>query len=106
MLEIILIPTLIVLAIGLVLGAVLGVADKFLKVAMDERLETLIKLLPGFNCGACGNPGCAGHAESILAGKGKIRGCKPMKDEQEVAIREYLANAPDADGNLPDLSKL
>ncbi|MCL1997070.1 MAG: hypothetical protein FWG63_12795 [Defluviitaleaceae bacterium] len=106
MIQTIFIPILIVLAIGLVLGAVLGVADKFLKVALDERLETLIKLLPGFNCGACGNPGCAGHAQSILAGTGKIRGCKPMKDEQEAAIREYLAKAPDAEGNLPDLSKL
>ena len=100
------VPTVIVLTIGLVLGAVLGVADKFLKVAMDERLETLIKLLPGFNCGACGNPGCAGHAATILAGTGKIRGCKPMKDEQEKVIREYLAKAPDKDGVLLDLSKL
>ncbi|MCL1936439.1 MAG: hypothetical protein FWF57_08735 [Defluviitaleaceae bacterium] len=99
-------PTIILLIMGVVFGFGIGIADKFLKVEEDSRLETLISLLPGFNCGACGNPGCAGHAATILAGTGKIRGCKPMKDTHEKNIREFLANAPDPEGNLLDLSKL
>lgn len=105
MFDILVVPALILLITGVIFGLLLGIADKYLKVEQDKRLETLISLLPGFNCGACGNPGCAGHATTILAGTGKIRNCKPMKDEQEVAIREYLSNAPDAEGNLLDLSK-
>lgn len=105
MLNEILVPTIVLLSMGIFLGLALGIADKYLKVEMDARLETLIKLLPGFNCGACGNPGCAGQAAAILDGTAKIRGCKPMKDEQEVAIREYLKTAEGPDGHLVDLSK-
>lgn len=105
-LEAILIPTAVLLTIGLSFGLILGIADKFLKVEIDERMEKLIELLPGYNCGACGSPGCAGHAQAIFDYKSKIRQCKPMKDEQEVAVRTYLETAKGPDGTVLDLKKL
>jgi len=99
-------PGLILLGIGLAMGLILGVADKFLQVEVDERMEKLIELLPGYNCGACGSPGCAGHAEAIFSYSSKIRQCRPMKDNQEAAIREYLKAAKGPDGSVLDLKKL
>ncbi|MCL1990530.1 MAG: hypothetical protein FWG67_06530 [Defluviitaleaceae bacterium] len=106
MLQTILTPAVILLIIGLCFGLILGIADKFLKVEIDERMEKLIELLPGYNCGACGSPGCAGHAEAIFSYSSKIRACKPMKDEQEVAVRAYLETAKGPDGRVLDLKKL
>lgn len=102
----ILIPSLILLGIGLTLGLVLGIADKFLKVTLDTRVETVLKLLPGVNCGACGYPGCAGLAAAIIEGSGKLKDCPPLKSEGENAIREYLASAEGANGERLDVSKI
>jgi len=106
MLQTVLMPGVILLTIGLLLGIILGIADKLLKVEVDERMETLITMLPGYNCGACGSPGCAGHAEAIFSYSSKIRQCRPMKDNQEAAIREYLKSAKGPDGSVLDLKKL
>ena len=106
MFETIFVPALILLVIGLVLGCILGIADKYLKVELDPRLETLITMLPGFNCGACGSPGCAGFADEVMELKTKLKACTPLKADVEASIREYLANAADAEGNVIDVSKI
>jgi Na+-translocating ferredoxin:NAD+ oxidoreductase RNF subunit RnfB len=41
----------VVLGIAALLGLVLALADKFLKVEEDPRLEQVTKMLPGANCG-------------------------------------------------------
>ena len=104
--ETILMPSGLLLALGMFLGLILGIADKYLKVEMDPRLETLITMLPGFNCGACGSPGCAGLADEIMEGTNKLKACPPLKPDAEAAIREYLSTAADADGNVIDVSKI
>ena len=53
---------LMMLVLGAVLGLGLGVADKYLKVETDERVDTVTGMLPGYNCGGCGYPGCSGMA--------------------------------------------
>lgn len=59
---------LIMTGLGTVLGLLLAVADHFLRVDEDPRLERLDELLPGNNCGACGEPGCHAFAEKLLTG--------------------------------------
>jgi Na+-translocating ferredoxin:NAD+ oxidoreductase RNF subunit RnfB len=44
--------------LGLFFGTVLAVAYRFLRVAEDPRIEAVESMLPGSNCGACGEPGC------------------------------------------------
>ncbi|MCU7859211.1 MAG: Fe-S cluster protein, partial [Candidatus Thiodiazotropha sp. (ex Lucinoma kastoroae)] len=44
--------------IGLLFAIILAVAYRFLKVQEDPRIEATEDLLPGSNCGACGQPGC------------------------------------------------
>jgi Fe-S-cluster-containing hydrogenase component 2 len=40
-----------------------------------QRIERLIAYLPGFDCGACGAPGCRNLAEDIVQGKAGISHC-------------------------------
>jgi RnfABCDGE-type electron transport complex B subunit len=53
--------------LGLFFAGVLALAYRFLRVEEDPRLEVVEDLLPGNNCGACGQPGCAAFAERVLA---------------------------------------
>ena len=72
--------------IGAVLGLLLGIADK---------------MLPNFNCGACGYPGCSGFAGGVLNGEIKsLKQCKPMKPAAREKIKEYLETTPGADGSV------
>lgn len=86
----ILIPTLVVGGLGLVLGGLLGVANLYLKVETDPRIEKLIGLLPGYNCGSCGFPGCSGFAEHIIEKGGSANACKPCSAEAKAKINEFL----------------
>ena len=42
---------------GLLLGLGLAISADYLKVEVDERIQTINDLLPQYNCGACGYPG-------------------------------------------------
>lgn len=64
-------------ALGLVFGAVLGVADKKFQVETDPRVEKIRAALGGANCGACGFAGCDAFAEAVVAGTAKPDGCPP-----------------------------
>lgn len=88
-----------VAVIGGILGLLLSVFSKVFYVEEDPRLEKVIDLLPGINCGACGYPGCSGMAEAALNGEVQLSACKPGKQEMYEAIKEYLENTPGPDGN-------
>ena len=62
----------IMVGIGLFFGTILAIAQRFLKVEEDPRIETTNELLPGTNCGACGQPGCLPFAEKLLVLRGDI----------------------------------
>lgn len=54
-------------ALGLFFAIVLYfVAQKF-KVEEDPRIDEVESLLPGANCGGCGNAGCRAFAEKVVA---------------------------------------
>ena len=80
--------------LGLVFGILIGIVAKVFHVEEDPRFTTLLTLLPGYNCGACGHPGCAGLAGAIVEGRGKPNQCKPMKKEDLPKIAEYIASWP------------
>ena len=53
-------------AIGIIIGVLLGIASEKFKVEVDEK-EILVRAeLPGNNCGGCGFPGCDGLAAVLL----------------------------------------
>lgn len=98
---------LITLAVmGLILGLGLAYASDIFKVEIDERIETITGLLPGYNCGACGYPGCAGFAENIVDGNvEKLSDCKPGKDDHYNPILEYIKDHPNQDGSIIKVTK-
>lgn len=86
------------LVIGAILGFLLSIASNKFKVEEDPRLQKVTDLLPGYNCGACGESGCAGLANSLISKKTDVIMCKPIKEDKRLEIIEYLANTPGPDG--------
>ena len=89
------------LVIAALLGLLLAVATKFLKVEQDERIDKVTELLPGYNCGACGKAGCAAFAEALVNGEAPaISGCKVIKPDNKQAVKDYLDSTPGPDGSV------
>ena len=91
------------LVIGGILGLLLSIASNKFKVEEDPRLQKVTDLLPGYNCGACGESGCAGLANSLISKKTDIILCKPIKEDKRIEIIEYLANTPGPDGGTIEI---
>ncbi|SCH34579.1 MULTISPECIES: RnfABCDGE type electron transport complex subunit B [unclassified Romboutsia] len=62
-------------AMGLLFGVILAYASKKFAVEVDERVEKILEVLPGANCGGCGFPGCGGLANAIVKGSAPVNGC-------------------------------
>ena len=92
MLDTILIAVVMMLVLGALLGLGLGFADRFLKVEADERVEKVTSMLPGYNCGGCGYPGCSGMAEAMVT--------KEVQTFMTTTSLDHLTNLP------PDLKAL
>ena len=90
----------IILAVALaaILAFSLSFADTKLAVDEDPRIKDVADMLPNANCGACGNPGCRGMAESLLAGDSKLTQCKPGTQEMREQIAEYISTHPNEEG--------
>jgi len=89
---------LIMLAIGGALGLILAIANIVFFVKEDTRVEQVISMLPGYNCGACGYPGCSGLAASLVSGEVDQVVCKPAKADVREEIAEYLNNSEGPNG--------
>lgn len=65
-----LIPALAFLAgLCILLAVLLALAQRWLKVEEDPRIDVVTDALPGANCGACGFPGCRAFAERVVGGQ-------------------------------------
>lgn len=84
---------LLIVVIGLVGGVILVIGSRLFSVEVDSRLWHVIDMLPGLNCGSCGNPGCAGYASAILAGA-PCDLCGPGGEATANAIALYLGRDP------------
>ena len=50
---------------------------KKFEVEVDPKVEAILAILPGANCGACGFPGCAGYASGVALEGAKMTLCAP-----------------------------
>ena len=83
-----LLAAVIIGAIGIVIGVLLGIASEQFKVEVDEK-EILVRAeLPGNNCGGCGFPGCDGLAAAIAAADkiASIMGVESGGSEKKIAF--------------------
>lgn len=76
--------------LGLLFGAVLGVASIAFRVNSDERVEQIVTCLPGANCGGCGYAGCANFAQAVVDGAAGVNGCPVSNLEQRAAIAQVM----------------
>lgn len=89
--EQMLLPALISLAgLGALFGGSLAFASRKFYVEIDPRVEKILALLPGVNCGACGKPGCSGFAAAVIAGECDVAGCIPGGPSVAEAIAEMM----------------
>lgn len=92
---------LLMVVAGLILGLILGVAADKLVIKEDPLIGLITELLPGYNCGACGFPGCANFAKGLVEGEAnKVSRCVPSKPDQRAAIKEAFDKTPNQDGDI------
>jgi len=80
----------IMAGLGALFATILAVAYRFLRVAEDPRIETVEGMLPGTNCGACGQPGCRAFAEAVVNGGSPPSSCTVSSAEGIESIADFL----------------
>ena len=81
---------------GLIFGGILAYAAKKFAVKVDERVEAILEVLPGANCGGCGFPGCGGLASAIVEGSASVNGCPVGGSDCASKIGEIMGVTADA----------
>jgi Na+-translocating ferredoxin:NAD+ oxidoreductase subunit B len=76
--------------LGLTFGFLIAVANRKLKVWEDPRIDVVSDMLPGSNCGACGQPGCRAFAEALASGQAEPAGCTVMGALDREDVAAYL----------------
>ena len=79
----------LVAGMGLVGSMVLVAASKKLAVKEDSRVAEIVAMLPGANCGSCGQAGCEAYAKAVLNGAA-CNSCGPGGRETAQKLAEYL----------------
>jgi len=85
---------LVMAAIGLVLGGILGWASIKFRVEDDPLVEKIDAILPQTQCGQCGFPGCKPYAEAIAKGEADINLCPPGGADGVKRLAELLGVEP------------
>lgn len=89
----------VVAVLGAIFGLILAVAGKKLAVEADPRIDQIIALLPGANCGSCGFAGCGNMAEAIVSGEApdasKCAACPSENKDKILAIMGKAVEASD-----------
>ena len=98
----IIIPAAIMAGLGLFFATLLAVSYRYLRVYEDPRIEQVEEMLPGSNCGACGEPGCHGFAEKLVVGDAPPSKCTVSSPDGLDTIADFLG--VDAGGHSERLS--
>jgi len=95
-------PVLLLVSIAFVAAIILGIAAKYFYVEEDPRIEAVVDLLPGANCGGCGQAGCSAAAEAMVKNQIPVNSCVVGGNEAAEAIGAYLGY--DVHGAEPTLA--
>ncbi len=89
----IVIAILVLLALAVVFGGLLGYAAERFRVEGNPLVERIDAMLPQTQCGQCGFPGCRPYAESIANGDA-INKCPPGGEATISALADLLGVEP------------
>jgi electron transport complex protein RnfB len=94
------------LGLAIVLGVLIVLFSILFHVEEDPRVAAVEKMLPNYNCGACGKAGCHDMAEALVSGEVKnVSKCKiGKKDKNYDTIIAYLASTPGPDGKTVEVN--
>lgn len=81
---------LLMVGLGLILGAALGYSSLKFKVEGDPLVTRIDAILPQTQCGQCGYPGCKPYATAIANGEADINQCPPGGDAGVRALADLL----------------
>lgn len=62
----------------------------YLDVFLDNQEEVVVKLLPGYNCGACGYKGCQDLANHIVEEPLLYKKCRVLKGDNLIKMQEFI----------------
>ena len=88
--SIVIVGTIVLSGTALILGLAISFVTQLFYVEIDPRIDHLYNILPHFNCGACGHPGCVPYAESIINDNEQTNKCKPGGAKVATQIVEFL----------------
>lgn len=74
----------------IVLASLLVVANRFLHVPVDPRVDAVVEMLPGTNCGGCGYVGCRPFASALVAGQALPGRCHVSSEAEQSRIAHFL----------------
>ncbi len=89
----ILLSTAVLAGVGTIFAALIALARRKLWVWEDPRLDPVTDMLPGTNCGACGQAGCRAFAEALVVGTIQPATCTVMGPEDREDVANYLGVA-------------
>ena len=79
--------------VATVFGAFISLANAKFKVYEDPRIDGVRDLLPGNDCGACGQAGCRAFAEALVKGEIAPATCTVASAGAKEDIADYLGVA-------------
>ena len=91
--EAIIMPVVILGITGILMGLFLAFASKKFEVEVDPKVEAILAILPGVNCGACGYPGCSGYASGVALEGAKMTLCAPGGPKVAAKIGDIMGVA-------------
>ena len=95
-------PVLLLVGIAFVAAIILGIAARVFYVKEDPRIEAVADILPGANCGGCGQAGCSSAAEAMVKGIIPVNSCVVGGTEVAEEIGTFLGY--DVSGAEPSLA--
>ncbi|PID67472.1 MAG: electron transporter RnfB [Fusobacteriales bacterium] len=94
--EAIMMPVIVLGMTGIAMGLFLAFASKKFEVEVDPKVEQILAILPGINCGACGCPGCSGYASAVVEEGASMTLCTPGGPKVMEKIGEIMGVAVEA----------
>lgn len=79
----------ILTGLALILGVILVTVEQKLN-RNDKKEEQFSKLLPGYNCGACGFGSCDGMAKAMVENVDNYKKCKPLRGDLLKEMETYI----------------
>jgi Na+-translocating ferredoxin:NAD+ oxidoreductase RNF subunit RnfB len=73
-----------------VFAAFIAAVNSKFKVFEDPRIDGVRELLPGADCGACGEAGCRAFASAVVSGRRLPAGCTVMTPDARSDVAAYM----------------